>query len=134
MQTVLRFSAIYCLAKRSYMGYSRKNPNKRGWGHNFWKKTPGIFKFRICHFTLGNSRQSKMKLHPSENSTKLYYSHWKFQGQKPRPMEFHVISNLDYPSKFLFFLYWPQEFPHSIYSVPLEIPCPQAPCLDFFVE
>ena len=82
MQTVLRFLAIYCLDKRSYMDYSRKNLNRRGWGHNFWKKTPGIFRF----VTLPLEVLGKMKLTPG-NSTKLCYTYWNFQGQKPRPME-----------------------------------------------
>ena len=82
MQTVLKFLAIYCLTKRSYMDYFRKNPNRKGWGHNFWKKTPGIFRL----VTLPLEVPDKMKLIPG-NSTKLCYTHWNFQGQKPRPME-----------------------------------------------
>ena len=86
MQTVLRFLAIYSLAKRSYIiwyiDYSRKIPNKRGWGHNFWKKTPGIFRF----VTLPLEVSDKMKLIPG-NSTKLCYTHCNFQGQNPRPIE-----------------------------------------------
>ena len=42
---------------------------------------------------------------------------------------------LNHSWKFLFFLYWPLEFPHSIFLIPLlKIPCPQptpSP-LDFF--
>ena len=60
MKTVLRFWAIYCLAKRPYLGYSRKNPNRTGWGYNFWKKAPGFFRF----VTLPLEIPDKMKLHP----------------------------------------------------------------------
>ena len=112
MQTVLRFLAIYCLAKRSYMGYSRKNPNKRGWGHNFWKKTPGIFRFVT---TLGNPRQNEASLEIPQNCvTPIGIS--KVKSQDPWNSTWLL---LDYLSKFHFFLYWPKEFPHSIYLVPL---------------
>ena len=99
MQTVLRFLAIYCLAKSSHKGYSRKNLNRRSRGHNFWKKTPGIFRF--VTFTLGNFRQKSFTL---GNSTKLCYTHWSFQGQNPRPMEFHISSGLPQQISLLFVL------------------------------
>ena len=39
---------------------------------------------------------------------------------------------LEYLSKFCFFINWPMEFPHAFTSIPLEILCPQTPCLYFF--
>ena len=127
MQTVLRFLAIYCLAKRSSIGYSRKNPNRRCWGHTFWKKTPGIFRFVVLPLEIPD----KVKLHPLEIPrscvTPIGISKTKNLG--PWNSTQYL---LDLPSKFHFFFYWSQEFPHSIYSVPLVILCLQPPCLDFF--
>ena len=76
--------------------------------------------------------QTKWSSTPGK-STKLCYIHWNFQSQKPRPMEIphDLFCILYYPRKLHFFLYWPQEFSHSTYSVPLEISCPQPPCLHF---
>ena len=98
------------LAYAPELGYSRKNLNRGCWGHTFLKKTPGIFRF----VTLLLEIQDKMKLH----------THWNFQGQKPRPMEIPHYFFLDHAWKFHFFFYWLLEFPHfphSIFSMPLEI-------------
>ena len=50
----------------------------------FKKKIPWIFE--VCHFTLGNYGQNKA-FFTCGNSVKLYYTHWKFQGQKARLMK-----------------------------------------------
>ena len=39
---------------------------------------------------------------------------------------------LGHPWKFHFVFNWPLELPHAISLIPLEIPYPQPPCLDFF--
>ena len=66
------------------------------------------------------------------NSTKSCYTHWNFQGQKPRPMEiphyFFSWSRLEIPLLF----YWPLEFPHSTFSILLEILCPKRSSSPFF--
>ena len=68
----------------------------------------------------------KMKLYLPETPQNCY-THWNFQGQKPRPMEipydFFFTPGLEIPLLF----YLPLEFPHSIYLIPFEIPCPQPP-------
>ena len=82
MQTIFRFLAIYCLAKRSYKGYSRKNPNRRGWGQRVW----GPLEFSDLSLYPWKS-QTKWNFTPG-NSTNWCYTHRNFhQGQKPRPME-----------------------------------------------
>ena len=45
------------------------------------------------------------------NSTKSCYTHWNFQGQKPRPMEIQHYFFFDHAWIFHFFFYWPREFP-----------------------
>ena len=122
MQTVLKFLAIYCLTKRSYMDYFRKNPNRKGWGHNFWKKNPGIFRL----VTLPLEVPDKMKLIPG-NSTKLCYTHWNFQGQKPRPMEIPHDFFWITPVISTSFCIDPRKFHILFIPVPLEISCPQSP-------
>ena len=91
-----------------------------GWGHTFLKKAPGIFKF----VTLPLEICDKVVLHP-----------WKFHKIVLHPLEFprpktKTLGNSTIfswsPLKILLF-YWPLEFPHSIFSIPLEIPCPQPP-------
>ena len=95
------------LAYAPELGYSRKNPNRVCWGNTFLKTTLEIF-------TPGNS-------------TKLCHTHWSFQGQKPRPMDIPHYFFLDHARKFHFCFYWLLEFPDSIFSIPMEIPCPQSP-------
>ena len=121
MQTVLRFLAIYCLAKRSYMSYSRKNPNRKGWGHNFWKKTPGIFRF----VTLPLEIPDKMKLHS-----------WKLHKTVLHPLEFPRPKAKTYGIPHDFFWITPVNStsfcidPRNIHilfiPVPLEISCSQS--------
>ena len=47
--------------------------------------------FQICHFTLGNCRQNEAK--PLEIPQNCVTINWNLQGQKPRTMEFHMISS-----------------------------------------
>ena len=47
----------------------------------FLNKNPWIF--QVCHFNFRNSGQKK-DFFTAENSVKLCYTPWKFQGQKPR--------------------------------------------------
>ena len=65
----------------------------------FWKRT-----YFFGHFTLGDSRQDEVL-----------------------PLEIPHYFFLDHAWKFHFFFYWLLEFPDSIFSIPLEIPCPQLP-------
>ena len=105
---------VYCLAKRSYMDYSRKNPNRRGWGHSFYKKTPGIFRFVVLPLEI----VGKMKLHP-----------WKFHKivlhllEFPRPKAKTHGNPHDFfwftPVISTSFLLTPEIFAFFIYSVPL---------------
>ena len=113
------------------LGYSRKNPNKGCWGHTFfWKRPLEFVDLSLYPWKF----QTKWSFTPG-NSTKSCYTHWIFQGQKPRPMEipsyFFNWSCLEIPLPF----YWLQEFPDSAFSIPLEIPCPHLPpppqCLFF---
>ena len=65
----------------------------------FWKRT-----YFFGHFTLGDSRQDEVL-----------------------PLEIPHYFFLDHAWKFHFFFYWLLEFPHfphSIFSMPLEILCP----------
>ena len=71
--------------------------------------------------------QTKWSFTPG-NSNKSCHTHWNFQGQKPRPMEFAHYFFLDHAWMFHFFFYWLLEFPDSIFSVPSEIPYPKPPC------
>ena len=88
------------------------------------------WKFRFV--TLPQEISDKMKLHPW-NFQKLFYTPWKFQGQYPRLVEIPDV----------FFLITPVisfSWPHFIFSIPLEIPCPLPPsthlpsCMFFFSE
>ena len=77
------------------------------------------WKFRSKQaFTTGNSK--KIVWHPLEIIRSKTETHgnstWVF---------------LEHPSKFRFLINWPLEFPHALTSTPLEIPCPQLPCLYF---
>ena len=49
-----------------------------------FKKNSWIFE--VCHFTLGNSGQSKASFILG-NSVKVCYTPWELQGQKPRLMK-----------------------------------------------
>ena len=70
-----------------------------------------IYFFYICHFILGNSAI-------------LCDTPWKFQGQKPRPMEIPRVF-CKHTLKFHFYFNWPLEFPHALFSIPPETQCPQ---------
>ena len=72
------------------MDYSRKKA-KRGEGVEdilFWN--PG-WNFSFIYFTPGNSRQIKAAPLEIVQNAKLHYITWKFQDQKPRPLEFAHI-------------------------------------------
>ena len=135
MQIVLRFLAIQLascilLAKRSHMGYSRKNPNRRVENIIFWKKTPGIFRF----VTLPLEIPDKMKLHPWKLH-KIVLHQLEFPRPKAKthgiPHDFFWIL----PVNFTSFYIDPRNFHILFIQCPyLEIPCPQTPCLDFFLE
>ena len=70
-----------------------------------------IYFFYICHFILGNSAI-------------LCDTPWKFQGQKPRPMEIPRVF-CKHTLKFHFYFNWPLEFLHALFSIPPETQCPQ---------
>ena len=74
------------------------------------KKNPVIFRF----FTLSLEIPEKKRFTP-RISAKLFYTTWKFQDLKPRPMEiphdFYFITNA-LQKKIL----------HALSSIPLEIP------------
>ena len=88
----------------------------------FWKRPLEFLDLSLYPWKF----QTKWRFTPG-NSTKSCYTHWNFQGQKPRPMEIPHYFFLDHAWKFHFFFYWPLEFPHfphSIFSMPVEILCP----------
>ena len=121
------------LAYAPELGCSRKNQNRGCRGHTFLKKTPGIFRFVSLPLEIRN----KMKLHP-----------WKFHQILLHLLEFPRPKTKIHGNSTLFFswscleipllFYRVLEFPHSIFSIRLVIPCPQPlpppnpPCLFFF--
>ena len=66
------------------MNYSRKNPNKGVLGYTFLIKPLEFLCLSLYLYPL--KFQRKQSFTP-RNSTELCYTSWKFQGQKPRPME-----------------------------------------------
>ena len=81
------------------LGYSIKNPNKGCWGHTFfWKRPLEFVDLSLYPWKF----QTKWSFTPG-NSTKSCYTHWIFQGQKPRPMEIPPYFFLDHAWKFHFF-------------------------------
>ena len=77
--------SFYCnsfVAWKKPMSYSRKNPNKGVWGYAFLIK-PLEF---LCLSLYPLKFQRKWSFTP-QNSAELCYTSWKFQGQRPRPME-----------------------------------------------
>ena len=116
----------------SSIGLSQKKKQTGGgWGYNFLKKNPRNFRF----VTLPVEIPEKTSIHPWKFSKTLSDTPWKFQIQKPRPMEIPHQFLLEHPWKFCFFFNWPLEFPHFLSSIPLEIPCPQPwapPCFVYF--
>ena len=76
-----------------------------------------IFRFATLPFT--NSKQNKLSLLDIvQNCVTL----WKFEGQNPRPLEIPHNFFLNYPGNSTSFLI-DLEFPHALFSIPLEIPC-----------
>ena len=54
---------------------------------------------------------------------------WKIQGLYPRLVEIlHDFFLITLVNSFS----WPLKFPQFVFSIPLEIPCPQPPCMFFF--
>ena len=92
-------------------------------GTCFWKRPLEILDFSLYPCKL----QTKWSFN-SRNSTELCYTHWDFQDQKPRPMEFlHDFFWITPGNSTSFFVYsW------NFRILSLEIPCPQTSCLDFF--
>ena len=80
----LPLALLYCIV----LGYVQKNPPNGwdGWGLRmicFSENTLWDFVTLTC--TLKNSEESKLS--PLGNSAEVCETCWKFQGQKPRPME-----------------------------------------------
>ena len=96
------------------MGCTRENSN-RGGGDTFVKPSLEFFIFLIypwkCHkIVLDSLEIPRPKAKTHGNSTLYFLSH---------PWKFHFIFNL------------PLEITRAISLIPLEIPYPQSPCLDF---
>ena len=79
--------------------------------YTFPKSPPVIFRF----VTLPQKLQRKQAF-ILRNSAKLCDTTWKFQVQKPSPMEIPPCF-IKYPWKFYFFFNWPLEFPYAFSSV-----------------
>ena len=111
----------------STMGYSRKKTKKGDWGHTFLKKPLEFFSFLLYLWKF----QTKQSSTPG-NSAKLCFIPWKFQAQKPRPLEIphdFFLVTLGNSTSFLIklwkvhmlFLWYPWKF--HIFNLP---------CLVFF--
>ena len=100
------------------MGYFRKNPNG-GWGHTFLKKTPGIFRF----VTLPLEIPDRMMVHPWKFH-KLVLHPWEFPRPKTKT-DGNSTQFFYHPWKSHFVFEWSLKFPHSFFSIPQEISCPQ---------
>ena len=123
------------LALKLNMGcFSRKNPNRWGWGHTFLKKNPEIFRFvtlpleilqRKQSFIPGKSTKLCDMVTPLGNSNTKNQNPWKFlMILYWSPLE---ISH--------FFFNWLLEFPQalsSIYLLKFHVLNLPLPCLDFF--
>ena len=90
----------------------------------FYEKNPGIFRF----VTLSLEIRKKTSFHRWK-FCKLCgrYPFWKFQRQKARLREIPLSVFLEQPWKFHFFFNWLLELPHTLSSIPLEIPCSRPP-------
>ena len=102
------------------LGYSRKKPN-RGELRIYFSEKPPLEILDLWFYPY--KFQRKQAFTPG-NSPKFCNTPWKFQSQKPRPMEIPLEFFLEHPWKFCYFFHWPLEFPHFLSSVPLGIPCP----------
>ena len=104
-------------------GYSRKK-QRRGLRIYFAEIPPGNFKF----VTLLLEIPEKKSFHPWKFSKILWHT-----LEIPRSKnKTHEIPRVFAWTAFCFFFNWPLEFQHFLSSIPLEIPFPQLPCLDFF--
>ena len=88
MQTILRFLVIYCLAKRSYMDNSRKNRNRRDWGHIFGKRPLEFSDLSLYPRKFQTKWSLSLKI-PQNCVTPIAISKVKSQD----PWKFHMISS-----------------------------------------
>ena len=119
-------SRTWFLAYIPELGYSLKDTNRGCWEHTLLKKTPGMYRYVTWTLKIPD----KMKLHL-----------WKFHQIVLHPLECPRPKTKTHGSSTLFFswscleiplfFYWFLQFPDSIFSIPLEIPCPQNHCLLF---
>ena len=110
---------------------------ERGGDILFW--TPPLpCKFSIYDFTLRNSRENKLSpleipqncVTPLGNSLVSWVNRWNSKTKTHGGNSTWVF--LDHPWKFYLFFNWPLEFTHALFSIHLEIPCPQPPLPLFF--
>ena len=109
------------------MGYSRKNPNRRGWGYTFLKSPPGNFRF----VTLLQEIPEKKSFYPWR-LCKFVWHPSEIPKPKTKTHGNSALGFLEHPWNSHFFFNWPLEFPRVFSSRLPEIPCPQPPCLDLF--
>ena len=96
--------------------FQKKSKQEKG---QKWWKTPRIFTF----VSLPLEIPDKVKLHPWE-FYKIMLHPLEFQVKNQEPWRFHIIfSGSPFQTPLLF--YWPLRFPHSVFLITLELPCPQ---------
>ena len=127
-ENCFKFLTIYLKDHRAMP--EKNQTGRRGW-RQFLKKDP--WNFLICHFT------------PWKFQTKWSFIPWKFHKIVLHPLEFPrpKVETHGIPRDFFwitpvnstsFCRYWPQEFLHSIYSVPLTENSMSTPLFWFFLE
>ena len=102
------------------LGHSRKNTNRK-------KGKNGKRPLEFLDLSLYPWKfQTKWSFTPG-SSTKLCYIHWNFRSKtnKQDPWKYHIIFSGS-PFEIPLLFYWHLEFPHSILSITLELPCPQS--------
>ena len=108
--------------KTSYWAIPEKKTKQGAWGYTFVSPPPPSSRnFYICHCILKNSTAFT-----PGNSVKFCNTLWKFQGQKPRPMEIPHNFFLNSPGNSTPFLIHPWSF-HVFSLIPLEISCSETP-------
>ena len=111
------------------MNYSRKNPNKGVLGYTFLIKPLEFLCLSLYLYPL--KFQRKQSFTP-RNSTELCYTSWKFQGQKPRPMEMpHNFFFITHRNSTCFSL-TPGISTCFFFNNPVNSMSSTPPCLDFF--
>ena len=118
------------LAYAPELGYSRKNPNKGCCGHNFLKKTPGIFRF----VTLPLEIRDELKLHHSKFHQIMLHPFGISKSINQDPWKFHTIFLIMHGSSTSFFI-GPWNF-HILFLQPpwkFHVLIPLSPVC-FFVE